>query len=96
MRFNATGDQFFNMGEFRIAGCAHPRTQPHHGRPAGLGAHRIEMIGPLDQGPAVWSALVEAGAEFGLQQGGGLAYPTTALETDGSRSPSRPSTQVTR
>jgi hypothetical protein len=29
----------------------------------------------------VWAALVAAGADFGLKQGAGLAYPTTALET---------------
>jgi glycine cleavage system aminomethyltransferase T len=47
----------------------------------GLEHTGLEMTGRLDQGPAVWAALVDAGAEFGLQQGGGLAYPTTALET---------------
>jgi glycine cleavage system aminomethyltransferase T len=41
----------------------------------------LEMFGPADDGPAVLDALLEAGAEFGLRQGGSLAYSTTALES---------------
>jgi vanillate/3-O-methylgallate O-demethylase len=73
--------KFFNMGEFTIADV--PIRALNHtmvGQP-GLAHTGLEMIGPLDRGPAVWAALVEAGADFGLKQGGGLAYPTTALET---------------
>jgi len=72
---------FFTMGEFTIGGV--PIRALNHtmvGQP-GLEHTGLEMIGPLDQGPAVWSALVDAGADFGLKEGGGLAYPTTALET---------------
>jgi glycine cleavage system aminomethyltransferase T len=73
--------KFFNMGEFTIADV--PIRALNHtmvGQP-GLEHTGLEMIGPLDRGSAVWAALVEAGADFGLKQGGGLAYPTTALET---------------
>ncbi|MGE0214764.1 hypothetical protein [Mycolicibacterium sp.] len=73
--------KFFNMGSFTIAGT--PIRALNHtmvGQP-GSDHTGLEMIGPLQAGPAVWAALVEAGREFGLAQGGGLAYPTTALET---------------
>jgi vanillate/3-O-methylgallate O-demethylase len=73
--------KFFNMGEFTINGV--PIRALNHtmvGQP-GLEHTGLEMIGPLVKGAEVWSALVDAGAGFGLQQGGGLAYPTTALET---------------
>jgi vanillate/3-O-methylgallate O-demethylase len=73
--------KFFNMGEFTIADV--PVRALNHtmvGQP-GLEHTGLEMIGPLDQGPRVWDALVAAGEEFGLRRGGGLAYPTTALET---------------
>lgn len=73
--------KFFAMGEFTIDGV--PIRALNHtmiGQP-GLEHTGLEMIGPLDEGALVWSALVEAGAEFGLKQAGGLAYPTTALET---------------
>jgi len=72
---------FFNMGEFSIAGV--PIRALNHtmvGQP-GLEHTGLEMIGPPEGGPAVWAALVAAGNDFGLKQGGGLAYPTTALET---------------
>jgi vanillate/3-O-methylgallate O-demethylase len=73
--------KFFSMGEFSIAGV--PIRALNHtmvGQP-GLEDTGLEMTGPYEQGPAVWAALVEAGVEFGLRQGGGLAYPTTAVET---------------
>jgi vanillate/3-O-methylgallate O-demethylase len=73
--------KFFNMGEFTLAGV--PVRALNHtmvGQP-GMEHTGLEMTGPYDRGPEVWAALVEAGEEFGLKQGGGLAYPTTALET---------------
>jgi glycine cleavage system aminomethyltransferase T len=73
--------KFFSMGEFSIAGV--PIRALNHtmvGQP-GLEHTGLEMTGPYEQGPAVYAALVEAGVEFGLRQGGGLAYPTTAVET---------------
>jgi vanillate/3-O-methylgallate O-demethylase len=73
--------KFFAMGEFSIAGV--PIRALNHtmvGQP-GLEHTGLEMTGPYEQGPAVWAALIEAGTEFGLHQGGGLVYPTTAVET---------------
>jgi vanillate/3-O-methylgallate O-demethylase len=73
--------KFFSMGEFTIAGVV-IRALNHTmvGHP-GLEHTGLEMTGPYDHGAQVWAALVAAGEEFGLQEGGGLAYPTTALET---------------
>ena len=73
--------KFFNIGEFTIAG--RPVRALNHtmtGAP-GLEMTGLEMFGPADDGPAVLDALLEAGAEFGLHQGGSLAYSTTALES---------------
>jgi len=73
--------KFFNIGEFTIAG--RPVRALNHtmtGAP-GLEMTGLEMFGPADDGPAVLDALLEAGAEFGLRQGGSLAYSTTALES---------------
>jgi vanillate/3-O-methylgallate O-demethylase len=73
--------KFFNMGEFTLAGV--PVRALNHtmvGQP-GLEHTGLEITGPYEHGPQVWAALVAAGPEFGLRQGGGLAYPTTALET---------------
>jgi len=73
--------KFFTMGDFSIGGV--PVRALNHtmvGHP-GLEHTGLEVIGPLEDGPAVWAALVEAGRDFGLQEGGGIAYPTTALET---------------
>jgi vanillate/3-O-methylgallate O-demethylase len=73
--------KFFNIGEFTIAGC--PVRALNHtmiGVP-GLEMTGLEMTGPADQATAVLDALLEAGAEFGLRQGGSISYPTTALES---------------
>ena len=73
--------RFFNIGEFTLAGV--PLRALNHtmvGHP-GMEHTGLEMTGPLDRGPEVWAALVEAGADFGLQLGGAISYPTTALET---------------
>jgi vanillate/3-O-methylgallate O-demethylase len=73
--------KFFNIGEFTIAG--RPVRALNHtmaGVP-GLEMTGLEMFGPAEHGPAVLGALLEAGAEFGLRQGGALAYPTSAVES---------------
>ena len=73
--------KFFRMGEIEIAGC-NVRALNHtmSGVP-GEEMTGLEMTGPADQGPAVWAALVEAGGEFGLHQGGARSYPTTSAES---------------
>jgi vanillate/3-O-methylgallate O-demethylase len=73
--------KFFNMGDLTIAGV--PARALNHtmvGHP-GLEHTGLEIIGPRERGPEVWAALVAAGGDFGIREGGGLAYPTTALET---------------
>src|SRR5262249_52810210 len=46
-----------------------------------------ELFGPWDDGEAVREALVEAGEEFGLRQGGGGADSANTLEAGGIPSP---------
>jgi vanillate/3-O-methylgallate O-demethylase len=73
--------KFFNIGEFTIAGV--PVRALNHtmiGVP-GQELTGLEITGPSGQGPAVLEALLRAGEEFGLRQGGAISYPTTALES---------------
>jgi vanillate/3-O-methylgallate O-demethylase len=73
--------KFFNIGEFTIADI--PVRALNHtmiGVP-GQELTGLEITGPSDQGPAVLEALLRAGDEFGLRQGGAISYPTTALES---------------
>jgi vanillate/3-O-methylgallate O-demethylase len=73
--------KFFNIGEFTIAGVT-VRALNHTmtGIP-GQEMTGLEITGPSEQGPAVLEALLRAGEEFGLRHGGGISYPTTALES---------------
>lgn len=74
--------KFFNMGEITIAGRK-ARTLSH-----GMGgAHGLEMWGPVEDGPAIKSALLEAGREFELRQAGARAYSTAAAESGWVPSP---------
>lgn len=73
--------KFFHMGRFTVAG--HTVRALNHtmtGMP-GMEMTGLELFGPLDEGPAVLEALLRAGEEFGLRQGGAIAYSTTALES---------------
>ncbi|MFB7495691.1 aminomethyl transferase family protein [Streptomyces sp. NPDC056161] len=73
--------RFFNIGEFTLAG--RPVRALNHtmiGIP-GQEMTGLEMFGPADDAPAVLDALLTAGAEFGLRQGGSIAYPTTGVES---------------
>ncbi|GAA3576435.1 aminomethyltransferase family protein [Amycolatopsis ultiminotia] len=73
--------RFFRMGRFTVAG--HTVRALNHtmtGVP-GMEMTGLELFGPLDEGPAVLAALLRAGEEFGLRQGGAIAYSTTALES---------------
>ena len=60
--------KFFNMGEIRIAG----RTVRclKHGM---SGAPGLEIWGPAGEGVEIKAALIEAGKEYGLRQGGARA-----------------------
>lgn len=73
--------KFFNMGEFVIAGV--PVRALNHTMSGVPGVEKtgLEIVGPFADAPAVASALIEAGEEFGLRQGGALSYPTTCLES---------------
>jgi vanillate/3-O-methylgallate O-demethylase len=73
--------KFFNIGEFTIAGVK-VRALNHTmtGIP-GQEMTGLEITGPSDRGPAVLDALLRAGEEFGLRQGGAISYSTTPLES---------------
>ena len=73
--------KFFNIGEFTIAGV--PVRALNHtmtGVP-GLEVTGLEITGPADGRNAVLEALLRAGEEFGLREGGGVSYSTTSLES---------------
>jgi vanillate/3-O-methylgallate O-demethylase len=73
--------KFFNIGEFTVAGV--PVRALNHtmtGIP-GQEMTGLEITGPSEHGPAVLEALLRAGEEFGLRQGGAVSYPTTSLES---------------
>lgn len=74
--------KFFNIGHFTIAGCEVRALNHTMSRHTGL-----EVTGPADDGPKVLEALLEAGVEFGLRQGGARSYVTTATESGWIPSP---------
>ncbi|WP_085528140.1 aminomethyltransferase family protein [Maritimibacter sp. HL-12] len=74
--------KFFNMGRITIAGCE-ARTLSH-----GMGGQQgLEIWGPVEDGPKVKAALLEAGAEFGMRQVGARAYAAAAAESGWVPSP---------
>jgi vanillate/3-O-methylgallate O-demethylase len=79
--------KFFNIGEFVIAGCPIRALNHTMSGVPGLEMTGLELMGPSEHGEAVLAALVEAGEEFGLRQGGSRAYPTTAIESGWIPSP---------
>ncbi len=68
--------KFFNMGEIRIAGRAVRVLR--HGM---AGAPGLELFGPMEEGEEIKAAILEAGKDFGLLQGGAKAYSTVAHES---------------
>ncbi|ROQ60123.1 syringate O-demethylase/vanillate/3-O-methylgallate O-demethylase [Streptomyces sp. 840.1] len=73
--------RFFGMGEIEIAGV--PIRALNHtmvGIP-GQEFTGLELIGPSEHGERVLDALLVAGEDFGLRQGGARAYPSTAIES---------------
>jgi vanillate/3-O-methylgallate O-demethylase len=73
--------KFFNIGKFTIAGV--PVRALNHTM-SGIPGHELtglEMTGPFERRDAVLEALLSAGEEFRLRQGGGVSYPTTSLES---------------
>lgn len=73
--------KFFHIGELTIAGV--PVRALNHtmaGLP-GLEKTGLEIFGPAEHRDEVKAALLEAGAEFGLRQGGSIAYSTVTVES---------------
>ncbi|HWH25623.1 MAG TPA: aminomethyl transferase family protein [Pseudolysinimonas sp.] len=68
--------KLFNMTEFTIAG--HTVNAVRHGM---AGQPGFEFFGPYAEGEDVRSAILEAGAEFGITPVGSIAYFTTNLES---------------
>jgi len=74
--------KFFNIGHFEIAGVAVRALNHTMSRHTGL-----EITGPSEHSATVLDALLSAGEEFGLTQGGALAYGTTPTESGWIASP---------
>src|SRR5690606_39288727 len=74
--------KFFFMGEINFAGrkvrCL------RHGM---SGAPGLEIWGPYEEGEEIRSAILEAGAEFGIVPVGSRAYATNTLESGWIPSP---------
>ena len=74
--------KFFNMATMTIDGTE-VRTLRH----GMAGAPGLEVWGPYADHDRIWSAIVEAGAEFGLVPVGSRAYPSNTLESGWIPSP---------
>jgi len=73
--------KFFNMGEFEIAGASVRALNHTMAGPPGLEMTGLEIVGPIAHGPAVKEALLRAGEEFGLREGGSQAYSSVTVES---------------
>lgn len=73
---------FFHIGDLKIAGCDVRALNHSMSRMSGL-----ELHGPMADAEKVRSALLEAGGEFGLLQGGSRAYSTVSPESGWIPSP---------
>ncbi|KMO83779.1 Aminomethyltransferase [Mycolicibacterium chlorophenolicum] len=71
--------KFFKIGEFTIAG--HPVRALNHAmtKLPGLDQTGLEIYGPIEYRDEVKAALLAAGEEFGLKEGGALSYSTTGI-----------------
>ena len=74
--------RFFHMGELTIDG-EHARTLRH----GMAGAPGLEVWGPYDQHRRIRDAILEAGAEFGIEPCGSRAYSSNTLESGWVPSP---------
>jgi len=68
--------KFFNMGEIKVAGRAVRCLR--HGM---AGAAGLELFGPMEEGEEIKGAILEAGKDLGLLQGGAKSYSTVAHES---------------
>jgi len=73
---DTSGLKFFHIGEFEIAG--HRLQGLRHGM---AGQPGFEFYGPYAEGEEVRSAILEAGAEFGIRRVGAKAYSSSPLES---------------
>ena len=74
--------KFFNIGHFTIADV--PVRALNHTMSRHVG---LEITGPSEHAAVVKEALLSAGEEFGLQEGGALSYATTPTESGWIPSP---------
>ncbi|TFD59692.1 aminomethyl transferase family protein [Cryobacterium sp. Hh7] len=74
--------KFFRMGTLNIDGV-----QVHTLRHGMAGAPGLELWGPYDQAERIRTAILEAGAEFGLEPVGSRAYSSNTLESGWIPSP---------
>ncbi|MDX9874670.1 MAG: hypothetical protein RBS88_07140, partial [Spongiibacteraceae bacterium] len=74
--------KFFNIGEINIGGRKVRALR--HGM---AGAPGLEIWGPYEEYDEIRAIIVEAGAEFGMQQVGSRAYATNTLESGWIPSP---------
>ena len=74
--------KFFHMGELEIAGT--PTRTLRHGM---AGAPGLEIWGPYDQHGRIRDAILEAGAEYGIEPCGSRAYSSNTLESGWIPSP---------
>lgn len=70
------GIKFFQMGQIRI--CGRNVRVLKHGMAAAPG---LEIWGPAEEAEEVRSAIIQAGREFGMLQGGARAYSTASTES---------------
>jgi glycine cleavage system aminomethyltransferase T len=75
---------FFRIGSFEIAGVQVRALSHSMSREFGW-----ELTGPFEAGAAVKQALLDAGAEYGLREVGGRAYPSMAIESGWFPSPTQ-------
>ena len=74
--------KFFHMGELTIAG-----EKVHTLRHGMAGAPGLELWGPYEQHGKIRQAILEAGAEFGIEPCGSRAYSSNTLESGWIPSP---------
>jgi vanillate/3-O-methylgallate O-demethylase len=72
---------FFRLSQFSIAGSSvNALVHTVVGLP-GKDSRGMEIFGPLENGPAVIDAVLQAGEEFGLVRAGGITYYTDSMLT---------------
>ena len=79
--------RFFNIGRFEIAGVPVRALNHTMAGVPGMEMTGLELVGPIERRQEVFGALVAAGQEFGLRQGGSRSYHSTILESGWIASP---------